>query len=45
MFLAFNKAVGDPFLTVLVIVAVWVVGFIGLWLRFRRWGWTGKVPD
>jgi uncharacterized membrane protein HdeD (DUF308 family) len=38
MFLGFNPRIGNPLVTVLVIVLIFVVGIIGLWSRCRRWG-------
>jgi len=39
MFLGFNEAIGNPFVTVLVIVLIWIVGLVGLWLKFKQMGW------
>jgi len=38
MFLGFNPRIGNPLVTVLVIVLIFAVGIIGLWSRCRRWG-------
>jgi O-antigen/teichoic acid export membrane protein len=38
MFLGFNPRIGNPLVTVLVIVLIFAVGIIGLWSRSRRWG-------
>lgn len=38
MFLAFNLRIGNPFITVLVIALVYVVGIVGLWYRIKRRG-------
>jgi len=39
MFLAFNPRIGNSLVTVLVIVLVYVVGILGAWRKFKRWGW------
>jgi hypothetical protein len=39
MFLAFNPRIGNSLVTVLVIVNVYVVGILGAWRKFKRWGW------
>jgi hypothetical protein len=39
MFLGFGKAIGNPFVTVLAITAIWIIGIVGLWTKLKRWGW------
>jgi CHASE2 domain-containing sensor protein len=38
MFLGFNPRIGNPLVTVLAIVLIYAVGFVGVWHRFRRRG-------
>lgn len=38
MFLGFNSRIGNPLVTVLAIVLIYAVGFVGAWHRFRRRG-------
>jgi Flp pilus assembly protein TadB len=39
MFLGFNPIIGNPLITVLVIALIFVVGILGAWCKFKRWGW------
>jgi len=39
MFLGFNPRIGNPLVTLLVIIVIYVVGTIGAWRKLKRWGW------